>query len=229
MFGRFFDRLKCVRAWVLMLAIGLAAAPGAVAQGPEGTGNLGVQLVQGGAVIALTPGESAEGLRIYDATLRAAAFDIVMPNRLWGPTDRKLTAAVAISEDPHVLRLLHVGSESYDTDFLGVAKAMAYDPDNIGKLLTAESEPGSADGFNALGSHRFAASQDRQTFHVTSIESLITDQSVLEAGKVLTFVVYVDQRKGEPATDKSPPFHPFADDLIHPEEIDIIRLTFTAP
>lgn len=226
MLGRFVDSMNSVRAWVLMLVIGLAGAPGAMAQG---TGNLGVQLVQGGVVITLSPGESAEGFHIYNATLHASTFDIVMPNGLWAPTDKRRTVAVAISEDPNFLRLLHVGAESYDTDFLGVAKAMAYNPDNIGKLLTAESEPGSADGFNALGSHRFEASPDRQTFHVTEIQSLITDQSILKADKVLTFVVYVDQRKGEPATDKSPPFHPFADDLIHPEEVDIIRLTFVAP
>lgn len=226
MIGRFFDMAMSGRVLLLTLAVWLVGAPGAVAQG---TGNLGVQLIQGGAVIALTPADSAEGFRIYNATLRAAPFDIVMPNTLWRPADKKHTVAVAISEDPQFLRLLHVGAESYDTDFLGVGKAMAYDPDNVGNLLTAESEPGSVDGFNALGSHRLVASPDHQTFHVTSIESLITDRSVLEAGKVLTFVVYVDQRKGEPATDKSPPVHPFSDDLIHPEEIDIVRLTFTAP
>lgn len=217
--------------WLLVLCAWLTPATLALAQTTvERTPNLGISFLQDGAPVPLTLSEGAADYSVFSLTLRSETFDITVPNSAWAQGEKHFFIAMAVSTDPAFLSHLHVGQGSYDTDFLGIYRAMAYDPENLGELLTAERPlpDGSPDyAHNSIGDHRFDASPAGfQTLHVTAIASRQTLQPILAEGLVLTMVFYIDRRLGNPPNIASRTISGLNDDLVHRDEIDIVRITF---
>ena len=215
----------------LALCAWLSAASIATAQTTvERTPNLGISFQQNGAPAPLALAESTADYSVFSLTLRAAPFDISVPNGTWGAGEQHFYIAMALSTDRDFLSRLHVGQGAFDTDFLGIYRAMAYDPEKLGELLTAERPfpDGRPDyAFNSIGDHRFDSSAPGlQTLHVSTIKSRQSLQPILADGLVVTMVFYVDRRLGNPPFVASRVFPGARDDLVHRDEIDVVRITF---
>ena len=213
-----------------LVASSLAFAADASAQATmERTPNIGIEFRQDDQLVPLTPGEPENGHPVFTITLRPEAFELSIPNSSWRAPDTNHYIALAVSTDPAFLTHLRFDQPVYDTDFLGVFRAMAFDPADLGGLLTAERplRNGQPDyGFNSLGDHRFAAEADRRILRISSIDDRATFEHRLVDGVTATLVFYLDRdsRPGERAP------LPNADtDVVRREDVDIVRVTFAAP
>lgn len=217
--------------WLMALCVWLAAAGAATAQTTVGrTPTLGVSFQQDGVRAPLTLVETTADYSVYSLTLHAAPFDISVPNDTWGPGEQHFYLAMALSTDRDFLSHLHIGQGASDTDFLGAYRAMAFDPRRLGELLTAERplpDDSPNYGFNSVGDDRFDASvRGAQTLHVTAITSRQTLQPMLADGLTATMVFYVDRQLGDPPIVASRLYPDMKDDLVHRDEIAVVRITF---
>jgi len=207
------------------------AAPG---QQLDRTPMLGLQLVQDGAPVTLTEAEQREGYHVYEATLRPAPFEILAPVSTWSAERAGAPLRVALSTAPDFLRFLAIGRTAFETQFFDASfvRAMAWDPEAPGELLTAErriwEEREELDyGYNSLGTHRYSdVSAHEHRFVVTSIQTRQDFTELMVSGAVVTAVFYIDRRLGTPPDAPSSLSKDIMEDVIAAGEVDVIRLRF---
>ncbi len=228
------------RVKMLLIAgvVGLTAAGGAAHADTDRTANLGLQFIQNGAPLRLHETNQGEH-RVYEIALSPTTFEIRAPLRTWSGQAPDAPMQIALSEDRDLLRLLRTGRTTHETEFIGMSfyKTMAYDPEAIGEILTAETRlwdnrPDIDYGHNGIGDHRYSdVRPDEHRFVVTAIQardrfSDATLRDVMRSGRELTVVVYLDRRLGNPPDAPSTLDPKEMEDVVDASEVDIIRLRF---
>lgn len=198
----------------------------------EPTDNLTLSFAQSGEAVEPTRRTDEAGRLIHELTLSAAPFDIRLPDAMWANRrDANRALIIAASVRPDFLQHLRTGVAASDVEFIGPSwfKAMAWDPDEPGDVLTAERPiQGHMDfGNNWIAEHRFVNADAHQVLTIASLTDRDGLAPLLQAGTVVTMVFYLDRALGDPANVASQTLPNYQhDDLIHAEEIDIVRITF---
>ena len=239
------SRSEVGRTWVfsfkglLIAAVAaLVAAGGAANADTDRTGNLGLRFIQDGARLRMH--ETNQGqYRVYEITLRPSAFEITAPLTTWSAQAPDAPMEIAVSEDRNLLRFLRLGRTTQETEFIGTSfyKTMAYDPEAIGEILTAETRiwdnrPDIDYGNNGIAEHRYSdVRPDEHRFVVTAIRARDRFSSpalrdVMRSGNELTVVIYLDRRLGTPPDAPSTLEPGEMEDVVDAREVDIVRLRF---
>jgi hypothetical protein len=226
--------MAAAQALFFAMVLAFSSAGAAFGQQLERTANLGLHLVQDGATVALTEAEQRDGYRVYEATLRPATFEILAPVSTWSADRTDAPMRVALSTAPDFLDLLAIGRTAFETRYFDASfvRAMAWDPEAPGELLTAErriwdERPDLDYGYNSLGAHRYSdTSADEHRFVVASIQSRQDFTELMVSGSTLLVVTYIDRRLGDPPEAASSLFQGTMEDVIAAGEVDVIRLRF---
>ncbi len=200
----------------------------------EPTTNLQIEFAQDGVTATTTSAADPQAGAIHELTLRPTTFDIRLPTPTWSSRRHARRGFIIVaSVRPDFLSHLQTNVAASDVEMIGPSfySSMAWDPKEPGEILTAE-RPIHNDidyGNNYIAEHRFIDEGDYQILRVNSVTDRDGLGPLLRDGTVLTIVFYLDKGLGNPpdiASQRLP--HYREDDLVHPAEIDVVRIRFAA-